>query len=187
VRSSTRRSPTLFSIGHGTRPIETFLALLVDADVQRLVDVRTAPGSRRHPQFGREALRDSLETAGIAYVWRGDDLGGFRRPRPDSRHTALRVEMFRGYADHMETGAFRDAVRWLIETADAVTAFLCAESDWHRCHRRHIADALVARGAAVTHLLDAGPRPHVFHPDGRVEDGWPVYDGAGAATPLFPG
>lgn len=175
----------LFSIGHGTRPIGSFLALLVDAGVRRLVDVRTAPGSRRNPQYGRDALERALGRRGIAYLWRGEDLGGFRRPRSDSRNTALRHEMFRGYADHMETDAFRDAVRWLLSTgADVPTAFMCAEADWHRCHRRHIADAIVARGGRVTHLLDPGPQEHVFHPDGRIgEDGWPVYDGR-AQDPL---
>jgi len=177
-------APTLFSVGHGTRPIDAFLALLSDAGAERLVDVRTAPGSRRNPQFGRDALRGSLEAADVSYVWRGEDLGGFRKPRPDSRHVALRVDMFRGYADHMETEEFRAAVRWLIEGADTPTAFMCAEADWHRCHRRHIADALLAQGVGVTHLVDAGPQPHVFHPDGRIEDGWPVYDGVDQATLL---
>jgi uncharacterized protein (DUF488 family) len=185
VRRGPRRSPPLFSVGHGTRPIDAFVGLLRGADVARLVDVRTAPGSRRNPQFGQEALRRALEDAGVAYVWCGEDLGGFRKPRPDSRHTALRVEMFRGYADHMETEAFRDAIGWLMRTgADTPTAFMCAESDWHRCHRRHVADAILAQGGRVVHLLDGGPQEHVFHPDGRIEDGWPVYDGGGQASLL---
>jgi len=185
VRRGPRRSPQLFSVGHGTRPIDAFVDLLRAAGVERLVDVRTAPGSRRNPQYGQDALRRALEDAAIAYVWRGEDLGGFRKPRADSRNTALRHEMFRGYADHMETDGFRDGIRWLMETgADTPTAFMCAESDWHRCHRRHVADAILAQGGTVTHLLDAGPQPHVFHPDGRVEDGWPVYDG-GEQTALL--
>jgi uncharacterized protein (DUF488 family) len=175
----------LFSVGHGTRPIDEFVTLLSSAHVGRLVDVRTAPGSRRNPQYGQEALRRALADAGIEYVWRGEDLGGFRKPRPDSRNTALRHEMFRGYADHMETEGFRDGIRRLMTTgAEIPTAFMCAESDWHRCHRRHIADAILAQGGRVTHLLDAGPQEHVFHPDGRVEDGWPIYDGRGQETLL---
>lgn len=185
MRRGSRRSPLLFSIGHGTRPIDAFLDLLRDAGVARVVDVRTAPGSRRNPQYGQEPLRRALEDAGIAYVWRGEDLGGFREPRPDSRHTALRVEAFRGYADHMETGPFRAGVRWLMDTgADTATAFMCAESDWHRCHRRHIADAVLAQGGRVVHLLDDGPEAHTLHPDGRVENGWPVYDGGAQASLL---
>jgi len=180
------RTPHLFSVGHGTRPIEAFLELLATADVRTLVDVRTAPGSRRNPQYGQEALRRTLADASVAYVWQGAELGGFRTPRADSRNVALRVDLFRGYADHMETEPFRDGVAWLLEeTARAPTAFMCAESDWHRCHRRHIADAMLARGARVTHLLDAGPQGHVLHPDARIDDdGWPVYDGREQATLL---
>jgi uncharacterized protein (DUF488 family) len=183
VGSRSPRPTILFSVGHGTRPIEAFLSLLRDAGVERLVDVRTAPGSRRNPQYGQEALRTALEREGIGYVWRGEELGGFRKPREDSRHTALRVDMFRGYADHMETDAFREGVRRLMdEGGETPTAFMCAESDWHRCHRRHIADAILARGGRVIHLIDGGPQDHVFHPNGRIEDGWPVYDGGGQTT-----
>jgi uncharacterized protein (DUF488 family) len=167
----------LYSVGHGTRPIEAFLSLLATASTRRLVDVRVAPGSKRNPQFGQAPLERVLEAAGIDYIWRGPDLGGFRKPRAHSRHSALRVDMFRGYADHMESEPFRDAIRWLMTTALEPTVFMCAESDWHRCHRRHIADAIVAQGGRVVHLLDAGPQEHVFHPDGRIDDGWPVYDG----------
>ena len=169
-------SEVLFSVGHGRRSIDAFVALLRRAGIERLVDVRVAPGSRRNPQFGQEALRAELERAGIAYEWRRD-LGGFRKPRPDSRHTALRHDMFRGYADHMDTDAFRAALARLIDTsAETRTAFMCAESDWHRCHRRMIADALVATGVRVIHLLDAGDQEHVLPPYARVEDGRPVYD-----------
>lgn len=169
--------PLLYSVGHGARPLEAFLALLRRAGVWRLVDVRTAPGSRRHPQFGKDALAEALEAAGIEYVWRGADLGGFRKPRPDSRHTALRNDMFRGFADHMDTPAFRDALEWLLASgAETPTAFMCAESDWHRCHRRMIADAVLARGGRVVHLLDRGDEEHVLHPAARIEDDWPVYE-----------
>ena len=89
----------LYSVGHGTRPIEAFLSLLASASIRRLVDVRVAPGSKRNPQFGQAPLERALAAAGVEYVWRGTDLGGFRRPRPDSRHSALRVDMFRGYDD----------------------------------------------------------------------------------------
>lgn len=174
-------SQVLFSVGHGRRPIGAFLALLRRAGVRRLVDVRVAPGSRRNPQFGQEALRAALEDAGIAYEWR-KDLGGFRKPRPGSRHTALRNAMFQGYADHMDTEGFREALARLLDTsAETPTAFLCAEADWRRCHRRMIADALVAAGARVIHLLDGGDEEHALPPYARVENGRPVYD-AGQAT-----
>ena len=168
----------VFTIGHGARDIEAFVALLRAADVRVLVDVRTAPGSRKHPQFGRDALQASLAEAGIDYLWEGRDLGGWRRARPDSRHVALRSSGFRGYADHMETEGFRAARGRVLElAAHRPTAVMCAETLWWRCHRRLLADALVATGAEVRHLMD-GPRqePHRLSAPARIEGDLPVYD-----------
>jgi uncharacterized protein (DUF488 family) len=118
-----------------------------------------------------------LRAAGIEYVWRGDDLGGFRAPKPDSRHTALRNDRFRGFADHMDTPEFREGLEWLLSSASEIaTAFMCAESDWHRCHRRMISDAVLTRGGRVAHLLDRGDEDHVLHPAARIEDGRLAYD-----------
>lgn len=167
----------LFSVGHGRRSIDAFLALLRRAEVMRLIDVRVAPGSRRNPQFGQEALRAALGRAGIAYEWR-KELGG----ASGTRHTALRNAMFQGYADHMDTDGFREALAWLLDSSAALpTAIMCAEADWRRCHRRMIADALVAAGARVIHLLATGDEEHVLPPYARVEEGRPIYDG-GQAT-----
>jgi uncharacterized protein (DUF488 family) len=147
----------IFTIGHGARDISTFLDLLEGAEVHRLVDVRTAPGSRTHPQFGQDALAAALAHTGLAYEWGGKELGGFRRARPDSRHVALRSGGFRGYADHMETDGFRRALDELIRTSAAVsTSLMCAESLWWRCHRRLLSDALVAHGCRVLHIMDRG-------------------------------
>jgi uncharacterized protein (DUF488 family) len=171
-------TPTVLTVGHGARDIESFLGLLRGAGVERLVDVRTAPGSRKHPQFGRDALASSLAGAGITYEWWGRDLGGWRRPRRDSRHAALRSSGFRGYADHMDTEAFRAARMRLIETsAGARTAVMCAESLWWRCHRRMLADALVAAGCEVVHVMD-GDRlePHRLSPVARLDGDAVVYD-----------
>src|SRR3954447_988972 len=107
----------VFTLGHSTLPIEDFLALLTEHGVQTLIDVRRFPGSRRHPQFSRDALAASLPAAGIQYVHE-PDLGGRRAARPDSPHTAWRVEAFRGYADHMETPEFQDALERLIRRAE---------------------------------------------------------------------
>jgi uncharacterized protein (DUF488 family) len=173
----------LFSVGHGTRPIGAFIALLRRGGIRRLVDVRTAPGSRRNPQFGKDALAAALADAVIEYVWRGAELGGFRKPRRDSRHTALRHQSFRGYADHMDSEAFAEGLRWLLRSgAETPTAFMCAESDWRRCHRRMISDAVIAAGSRVVHLLDDWDEEHVLHPAARIEDGRPVYDRGGQAT-----
>jgi uncharacterized protein (DUF488 family) len=169
---------TVFTIGHGARDIDGFLDLLRGAGVRRLVDVRTAPGSRKHPQFGRDALAASLAGVGIEYGWEGEALGGWRRARPDSRHTALRSSGFRGYADHMETEAFRTARDRLVEgSAHIATAVMCAESLWWRCHRRLLADALLAAGCEVRHIMD-GPRlgPHRLSSQARIEGDLPVYD-----------
>jgi uncharacterized protein (DUF488 family) len=168
----------IFTIGHGARDIETFLELLDGAGIRTLVDVRTAPGSRKHPQFGRDALAASLVARGLTYEWYGRELGGFRRAMPDSRHAALRSSGFRGYADHMETDEFRRSVSHLMELADtAPAAVMCAESLWWRCHRRMLADALVAAGCEVVHIMDRGRlEPHRLTSAARVVDGSLIYD-----------
>jgi uncharacterized protein (DUF488 family) len=173
----------IFTIGHGTRPVEELVDMLHDAAVHRLVDVRTAPGSRRNPQFARDALTARLEAAGHSYVWR-KGLGGFRRARTDSRHVAIRNASFRGYADYMDTPEFAEALGWLEASSRATTtALMCAETLWWRCHRRMIADALLLRGWRVVHLLRPGATTeHVLHPAARVDGGGLVYDlGAQAA------
>jgi uncharacterized protein (DUF488 family) len=169
---------TVFTVGHGARDIDVFLDLLRGPGVQRLVDVRTAPGSRKHPQFGKDALAASLEGAGMHYEWWGRDLGGWRRARSDSRHTALRSSGFRGYADHMETENFRRARDRLIAAShDAPTAVMCAESLWWRCHRRMLADALVAAGCEVGHIMEGGRIDrHRLSRTARLEDDAVVYD-----------
>lgn len=175
VRSA---GPTIFTIGHGTRDIDTFIALLYGAGVRRLVDVRTAPVSRKHPQFGRDALAASLAQADIAYEWEGRHLGGWRRSRPDSRHTSLRSTGFRGYADHMETEAFRETRnRLILRSRDVPTSVMCAESLWWRCHRRMLADALVGAGCEVRHIMEGGRLdPHSLTRQARLEGGLPIYD-----------
>jgi uncharacterized protein (DUF488 family) len=167
---------TIWTVGHGTRPIDVFIALLQRAGIRRLIDVRVAPGSRRNPQFGQEALAEALANTGIFYTWE-KELGGFRKPRPDSPHTALRNATFQGYADHMDTPEFHEALARLVETsAETPTVIMCAESVWWRCHRRMIADALVAEGYSVIHLMDSGDREHTLHPNARIVEGRPVYD-----------
>ncbi len=170
------------TIGHGTRPVEEFIGLLKQAGVRRLVDVRSFPGSRRHPQFGSEALEAELEAAGIEYVWR-KDLGGFRKPRSDSPHVALRHPGFRGYADYMEGADFRGGLEWLTSSSVRTpTAIMCAETVWWRCHRRMISDALVAGGWEVVHILGPGsPTAHELHPAARIDGGRLIYDVGGQA------
>ncbi len=154
--------PALFTIGHSTRGVEEFLALLLEHDIELLVDVRSIPGSRRVPQFGMEALRQSVELAGIDYCWM-PELGGRRKTSPESVNSAWRNAAFRGYADYMETEAFAAALMALADFACALpTAIMCAEAVWWRCHRSMIADALKWAGFEVLHIM--GPGKAVPHP-----------------------
>jgi uncharacterized protein (DUF488 family) len=173
---------SIFTVGHGTRTTEVLADVLVRAGAGRLVDVRRWPGSRRNPHLNKEALERSLPKFSIAYDWRGEELGGRRRPALQSRHTAWRSEAFRGYADHMDSEVFRSALLRLEQDARVPPplAIMCAETLWWRCHRRLIADALVVRGHTVVHLFDENnSQPHRLHESVRKdEQGWPVYDAA---------
>ena len=137
-----------------------------------LADVRRFPGSRRHPHFGREQLEAFLTSRRVQYVWM-PELGGRRRPRKDSPHTGWRVEGFRGYADYMETDEFRGAFSQLLDLAGRQpTAIMCAEQLWWQCHRRLIADALLARGHEVMHIESAAKAsPHRLIPPARIVRG----------------
>ncbi len=144
--------------------------------VQLLVDIRRFPASRRHHQFGRDALEATLAAAGIAYAHEAD-LGGRRDPRPDSPNTAWRVSGFRGYADYMATAPFRDALERLIANArQRTTVVMCAEAVPWRCHRQLVADALVVAGVDVRHIFGPGrTEPHVLNAAARVVEGRIVY------------
>ena len=169
--------PLLYTIGHGTRSLDELVEVLTEAGVRVLVDVRTAPGSRRNPQFSSDSLSAACAAAGIRYAWERD-LGGFRRPRPDSPHVAIRNDAFRGYADHMRSEAFAEALERVMSLArNEPTAVMCAETVWWRCHRRMIADAVMARGWRVRHLLGVGrSQDHTMHPNARLEGDSIVYD-----------
>lgn len=145
--------PRLLTVGHGTLSAGALARLLGEAGVEAVVDVRSAPGSRRHPQFGRAELEVWMPVAGIAYRWE-PGLGGFRRPAAGSPNVALRHPRFRGYADYMATDGFGEALmRLLDETSQLVVAAMCAETLWWRCHRRLVADAaMLLHGAEVLHL-----------------------------------
>jgi uncharacterized protein (DUF488 family) len=175
----------LLTVGHGTLEGAGLIALLGDAGLAQVVDVRRFPGSRRHPQFGRDALAKALEGAGIGYRW-DEALGGRRSVVPGSPNVALRNAAFRGYADHMATEEFRAALARLIaQGAQLPTTVLCAESLWWRCHRRLLADAAVLlHGAEVFHLGHDGRLTVHVPTDGvRVSDDRLVYD-AGETPPL---
>jgi uncharacterized protein (DUF488 family) len=156
---------TIFTVGHSTKPIKEFLQLLQAHGVELLVDVRTVPRSRHNPQFEGDALAKSVRQAGMAYR-HVKDLGGLRKPKPDSVNSGWRNESFRGYADYMQTPEFAAAVEKLIVMAQTMrVAVMCAEAVPWRCHRSLIADALVVRGAPVEHIMSATKRdPHHLTP-----------------------
>lgn len=176
---------TLHTAGHGTLAAEALAALLHDAGVTVIVDIRAYPGSRRNPQFGREEMERWAPAAGLEYTWLRR-LGGRRAPAPASRHVALRHDAFRAYADHMESDDFVAGVAELLAVADRrPAAVLCSESVWWRCHRRLLADHLVlVRGVEVFHLMHDGRRvPHAVTAGARLAGAVVVYD-VGVATPL---
>ncbi len=168
---------TLYTVGHGNRQLEELIALLRDAGVATLVDVRAQPRSRHNPQFNDDSLRAACERAGLAYHWAGRQLGGMREPRADSPHAAL-DEGRRGFADHMDTEVFRKGASQLRHlAAQSACAVLCAEREPAHCHRALIADFLTLQGMRVVHLLAPGEtREHVLSPEARRESAALVYD-----------
>jgi uncharacterized protein (DUF488 family) len=166
----------IWTIGHSTRGLPEFLALLKANEIQALADVRSLPGSRKHPQFNAEELGPDLAAAGIEYV-HIKQLGGRRRARRDSRNTVWRNAAFRGYADFMETAEFQDGIEALLKLAGRTrTALMCAEAVWWRCHRSMIADYLKSIGVLVEHIM--GGETNVRHPytsAARLEDGKLTY------------
>ena len=160
----------VFTVGHSNRALGELLQMVRAAGAPLLVDVRRYPRSRRHPHFSREPLAGALAAAGIAYRHE-EDLGGHREPRADSPHTAWSEDAFRGYADHMESAAFQAALLRVLEGPPNAVV-MCAEADPLHCHRQLLADALLARGARVVHLLGGDGRSvHVLHPRALVGPG----------------
>jgi uncharacterized protein (DUF488 family) len=175
----------ILTVGHSTHDEPDLLLLLRRAGVEVLADVRRYPGSRRLPHFNSGRLHDSLAGVGIEYVGLGEELGGRRRALPDSRNAGWESAQFRGYADHMESEEFAAGLERLERlAAERRTAFMCAEGDWRRCHRRLIADTLLARGWRVVNLLrDGRTEPHELTPFAVVEEGRVAYPAAQEPLP----
>jgi uncharacterized protein (DUF488 family) len=179
----------IWTIGHSTRTIDDFISLLKANGIKLLADVRAFPGSKRYPQFNKDALAESLNAHGIRYE-HFPELGGKRKSKPDSRNTAWRNASFRGYADYMETEQFQKGIERLLDVArndglggpesvrgwealtPCPTAIMCAEAVWWRCHRSLIADYLKARGVEVLHILGANKvEPHPYTSAARIVNG----------------
>ena len=169
----------LFTLGHGTASADELAQIIREAAIGSIVDVRSVPKSRRHPQFWREEMERWVpDLSRSAYRWDAA-LGGFRKPARDSPNIALRHPSFRAYADYMETDAFRSALSDLLAPVGVRVAIMCSETLWWRCHRRLIADAAVLlRGVTVRHLMHDGElRPHIPTAGVRVtETGTLRYD-----------
>ena len=175
-------APLVCTIGHSNRALDEFIDLLKRNDIAHVLDVRTVPRSRHNPQFGQEALPDSLKAVGIAYTHL-PGLGGLRHARVDSPNTGWRNASFRGYADYMQTPEFAANVEKVAEMARAERCVLmCAKAVPWRCHRSMIGDALLVRGVEVEDIIGAGARkPHRMTPFAVVDGTRILYPGSGPA------
>jgi uncharacterized protein (DUF488 family) len=176
-------SSPIFTIGHSTRTIDAFIRLLSAHGVERLVDIRTIPRSAHNPQFNRDALARALRRAGMRYTHLSG-LGGLRHPRRDSMNTGWRNAGFRGYADYMQTAAFRTSLDRCIRLASqSPVALMCAEAVPWRCHRSLVADALIVRGLAVSEIASGvRARPHALTPWAEVDGVAITYPDSSTAT-----
>jgi uncharacterized protein (DUF488 family) len=164
---------TIWTVGHSTRSADEFVALLQEAGITGLADVRTIPKSRRHPQFVRENLDARLAREGIEYR-HFPALGGLRKPRPDSTNGAWRNDSFRGYADYMQTPEFSRGVDELLDFGRSRrVAVMCAEAVWWQCHRMLLSDAMAARAIDVQHIMSRRGhvelQPHRITPFARID------------------
>lgn len=178
--------PTIWTVGHSTRPIGEFTDLLRAHGIALLVDVRTIPRSRYNPQFNTDTLAQSLRDAGLQYRHL-PELGGLRKPKKDSINDGWRNTSFRGYADYMQTEEFLNALEDLMaEGRLQPTAIMCAEAVPWRCHRSLIADAMVMRGWEVRHIMSPkNAAPHILTSFAHVEKGTLTYPKPNDSLSLF--
>jgi uncharacterized protein (DUF488 family) len=168
----------VWTVGHSTRTADEFAQILLAHNIKTLVDVRSFPSSRRFPQFDQKRLSDDLSRLGISYH-HSPALGGRRKPNPESRNTAWKNASFRAYADYMETPAFAEGIKNLIEiTSQHRTAIMCAEALWWKCHRSLISDYLKASGVEVIHILALDKTEiHPYTPAAKIVEGKLSYRG----------
>lgn len=171
---------SVWTIGHSTHPWTVFVDLLKMHRVACVADVRRFPGSRKHPHFNAASMSESLPESGIEYLPL-PELGGRRKPSPDSLNDAWRNVSFQGYADHLESEEYQAGRDKLVDNARRVrTAMLCSEAVWWRCHRRLIADDLKVAGAEVLHIINRSPpKEHPVTSAARIIEGKLAYPAAG--------
>lgn len=174
----TKAHARVWTVGHSTRSIDEFKALLKANAIELLVDVRSFPSSRRHPHFNRDELASQLKVSGVSYLHL-PSLGGRRPASANSKNTAWQNASFRGYADYMESDDFKKGVQNLLELARAHrVVIMCAESLWWKCHRSLISDALKASGHIVLHILsETKVDEHPYTSAARIENGKLTYRG----------
>jgi uncharacterized protein (DUF488 family) len=162
--------PVIFTIGHSTRTLDSFVTLLQAEAIRLVVDIRTIPRSRRNPQFNQETLPEQLGKYGISYVHL-PRLGGLRRPHAGSVNTGWHNDSFRGFADYMQTSEFESGLTGLLKLLDrGPLAIMCAEAVPWKCHRSLVADALLVRKFLVEHIMGpASRRKHALTPFAYVE------------------
>jgi len=162
----------IWTIGHSTRPIEEFVAKLQSFQIELVADIRSYPGSRKFPQFNKESLEITLPANHIQYIHL-KDLGGRRKVNPDSKNTSWRHIAFRGYADYMETNAFKEGIKELEKIAmKQRTAFMCSEAVWWRCHRSMVSDYLKVHSWKVMHIIGMGKEDeHHYTSPARIVNG----------------
>ena len=146
--------------------------MLDSFNIELIADIRSYPGSRKFPQFNRDALKMSLPQNNIQYV-HINELGGRRKVNPDSKNTGWRHAAFRGYADYMDTSAFKDGIKELIKSAlKQRIAYMCSEAVWWRCHRSMISDYLKVQGWKVMHIMGVSKaEEHPYTAPARIVDG----------------
>jgi uncharacterized protein (DUF488 family) len=182
-----RSELVIFTIGHSTRSLDEFIQLLRLNKIERVIDIRAIPTSRRHPQFASEALGTALRRAAIGYTHLRS-LGGFRRARPDSANLGWRNKSFRGFADYMETPEFEAGLASVVKLAEAKpSALMCAERVPWRCHRSLVADALLVRGLRVEEIVSGSrPKRHELTPFARVAGTTITYPSDQRSLPYLP-
>jgi len=173
----THNLKTIWTIGHSTHPLEEFIYILKSYSIELLVDIRSFPGSRRYPHFNKEALQLSIHENDIKYIHIAG-LGGRRKVHPNSRNTGWRLASFRGYADYMETDAFKNSIIELEQMAQKErTAYMCSEAVWWRCHRSLVSDCLKLKGWTVIHILSIGiAQEHPYTSPAIIRNGELFYD-----------
>ncbi len=175
--NASSKNKSIWTIGHSTRTFDEFVAMLLSFKIKMVVDIRSFPGSRRFPQFNKEILAITLPENNIQYTHL-IKLGGRRKVKPDSKNTAWRNAAFRGYADYMETDAFKEGIKELEKIAlEQRTAFICSEAVWWRCHRSMVSDYLKVQGWKVMHIMGVGKEDeHPYTAPARVVNGTLSYE-----------